>query len=261
MLNKVRNSSIIVMGIILVVLSFYCVVEAEDSNAVERFVKIQCDADQVAEATGNDSILSSYYKSYECHKVSGNTKSQAKENARNDILQREANYWYAKKCGLLLSKDELEKQYKQFLDDIKGAEEYNEIQKYYKENGRTIEKDILENQKYYETQFVINKLYLHYREKFDNGEMVLNGKKYTEWDSYWNAVQNNALNEFKKRKDYTDLKNGLDASEKIIDNEQLKDKIINEGRRCRIRNEKRTVSKTSIYKDLSYSHKEIEVTK
>ena len=223
---------------------------SDDGAEIKEFVRIQCETAELADAVGNSSVLPEVYASVETRKLLDVDDIDAENDAKNELLIREATYRYAVNNGFALSEEKIDAKFKDLINFIQETEEYSEIQSYYVENGQTFEDNIYDNYKFYETEFVISEMYSFHQNRFANGEASFENYDYNTWEEYWDALQRTALQEYKSSKDYAVLDNAIDQSLDIIESgevEEISDMHMTV-------NESEEIDGTMVYDMLTYDH-------
>lgn len=253
MIRSKRTLLILVSVICIALFGALSANATEDNDTLGEFVRIQCEAGEIDENLGDNTVLSEVYDGIESRILSGESTAEAERNAKNDLLLREATYCYAINQGFALSPDELENKFDIFISDMKSAEEYDEIEKYYAANHQTLEDNIYANYHFYETKFVISELYSFYQKKYGDGDSFFYGKSYETWDEYWAEVQNVALHDFKQTNDYAVLKEATNDAISTIEDGGVEEIISDD---LSAAEKKDVVVETAVYDNLSYEHTE-----
>lgn len=245
---------LIIVGVLLLSCIYaYATENVDEPSSIEAFVKIQCDAARIGFCVGDESILPQVYASVESHKLI-ESENRADNKTREDILSREATYNYAVKNGFGITEEELFKNLRLLVSEIKEGEEYTEIERYYNANGTSLEENVFDNYRFYETEFVINNMYVFYKNSYYEGNTELSGCEYDGWMSYWEAIENKAYLEFIKTDDCATMREAIDTSivfsqskyiETLIKDDISDDDLLE------------IVEDTSVYDRLSYEHNEI----
>lgn len=217
---------------------------------LEEYVRIQCQSAEISDIVGDDSVLPGVYATVESHKLNGENEKKAEENAKEDILIREATYKYAINNGFSLSEEDLQNKFKELIGFIQETEEYAEIQNYYIDNGQTIEDNVYSNYKFYETEFVIDKLYSFHQRKYNNGDNSFENKYYSTWEDYWSAIQRSAMKMYEKSSDYDALNIAIETSIDILDSVDVE--LIDDNSMS----SELDIDDTNVYDMLTYNHLE-----
>ena len=245
---------VIIVGVLVASCIFaYATEDYYEGNSIEAFVKIQCDAANIGDVVGDESVLPQVYASIESHKLI-EEENRVENKVKSDFLSREATYRYAKKKGFGFTEEELLKKLSLLVSEMKNAEEYAEIEGYYNANGTSLEENIFDNYKFYETEYVINNMYSFYKNSYYAGNTVFNGHEYDNWMSYWEAIEKAAFNEYNKTKDCAIMKEAISVA---IDVTECKD--IETLKHDDVSNDDllKMVEDTSVFDKLSYKHNEI----
>lgn len=113
--------------------------EAKGEAIMELQAKIDAQKIKLREQTGEDSLYPTFFAGVAMERVRKTAKPEAVKVAKAWMVRRAALEWYAKKRGIVLTKEDAEKRLETYLADIKGADNIAQVEAYYEKEGISLE--------------------------------------------------------------------------------------------------------------------------
>ena len=112
-------------------------------------------------------------------------EQEAVQAARQSLTGKMDQYQYTVSEGLSLSEEELDKQLDEQANRVKSAENFSELESYFKEYGTSYEEYEKDRREYSRIQLTIEKLYQAAYEEFRHGNDQIGDKICEDFNEYW----------------------------------------------------------------------------
>ena len=129
------------------------------------------------------------------------------------MVRRAALEWYAKKRGIVLTKEDAEKRLETYLADIKGADNIAQVEAYYEKEGISLEASMWADLNLYRQNFIIEDLAAEIQDFYMRG--ALTDEEILNWDRYWQRFQKKVIKAYRDTEEYDRLMNALRACEQL----------------------------------------------
>ncbi len=222
-----KGSMIVIISIcVLFLTGVICAnaeIETNETSATNDIVEISAKATQLKDIIGETSSYSEVYTAVSRQLLMGESLKNAEKNAKNNMVKSEALFYLAKTNGFSMTYNEIENKIKNEIEEAESAVNFKEYYSSCQKQGISFEDYIAGDKINCERVYVTDKMYMEYYDRYHSGKKKYNGNSYETWDSYWNAVEQNAISVFKQSKAYSGLLASIDSS---IDNIKYADEII-----------------------------------
>ena len=187
--------------------------EAKGEAIMELQAKIDAQKIKLREQTGEDSLYPTFFAGVAMERVRKTAKPEAVKVAKAWMVRRAALEWYAKKRGIVLTKEDAEKRLETYLADIKGADNIAQVEAYYEKEGISLEASMWADLNLCRQNFIIEDLAGEIQDFYMRG--ALTDEEILNWDRYWQRFQKKVIKSYRDTEEYDRLMNALRACEQL----------------------------------------------
>ena len=191
-------------------------ITANNADNLESFAALQVEKSDLQDKLGPNSIYPEFRINVEEEKLLDKSQAEAISETENELLEKEALYWYATNHGIQLSDEETQQRIEAAITDAKTAENYDEVAEACKAAGTTFEATMRENKETYKKEYIINDLYNAKLATFNEGEKQLSEEKLSAWEAYWDDFVKTTVSEYEKTKNFAILDKAISKNKVLI---------------------------------------------
>jgi hypothetical protein len=194
----------------------------DDGNqeGLNSFVELQVGKYVRQDKLGTDSTYPDFWYGYNLSKLTEDSEDENIEDAEEQIIETEAVCYYAEQKGITISDEEIQENIDSLISDGKDADNYEEIKTACDSAGTTYEELINKNKSYYIKQMYVDKVYSEEYSKYYEDSSRVTAEEYDDevldWDSEWDDIKDQIVENFEKTKRYSELKKALAIDREII---------------------------------------------